>query len=126
MICAPSDSTTSCGDGLDRSGRADRHKHRRFHGLMRQVELRAPAALLGGMDQVELEAHQTILSGGVCIYRAGPSFRFTPARATRRIPSVVVGVLATSIVAVEQVLAGGEEFQVASRSRASRTHRAGR
>ena len=50
------------GDGLDRSGRADRHEDRGFDGLMGQIEPRAAAA--GGRfpDDFELEAHHWILN----------------------------------------------------------------
>ena len=49
--------------GLDAARRSHRHEHRCFHGLMRQMHLRAPSAGFGGVEQIECEAHFVILAG---------------------------------------------------------------
>ena len=49
--------------GLHAAGRAHRHEHRRLHGLMRQMQLPAPAAVFRRVEQVECEAHFVILAG---------------------------------------------------------------
>ncbi len=47
--------------GLHAAGRSHRHEHGSFHGLMRQLHLRAPSAGLRCVQQVECEAHFVIL-----------------------------------------------------------------
>ena len=49
--------------GLHAAGGAHRHEHRRLHGLMRQMQLPAPAAVFRRVEQVECEAHFVILAG---------------------------------------------------------------
>ena len=49
---------------LDAAGGSHGHEHRGFHGLVRQVHLRAPTAGVRRIEQVECEAHLVILAGG--------------------------------------------------------------
>ena len=53
------------GYGLDRAGGADGHEDGSLDGLMRQMKLAAAAAGSGFRKNLELEAHQRILSGRV-------------------------------------------------------------
>ena len=50
-------------NGFDCSSCADRHENRCFDGLMGQMDLRAPATRVGCQDKVEVETHETILTG---------------------------------------------------------------
>ena len=50
-------------DGFDRAGGAHRHEDRRLDRAVRQMHLSPPPARSGGCRYVEVETHQTILTG---------------------------------------------------------------
>src|SRR5690349_7287754 len=59
-------------DGLHGPLRANRHKHRRFDGLVRQRNAPAPAPAYCFMDDFETSAHQMILAARALLFAAKP------------------------------------------------------
>ena len=68
------------GNGFDGSSGADGHEDRRIDGLMGQMDLRAAAARVGRLDNVEVETHVSILMGRT----SRASSQVGPARSTAR------------------------------------------